>query len=64
MEAEAAVATADASRISALRTGYLAFLEDYKRAYNREPPVHLWPRPVADEVEGYAAAGCGCRCIA
>ena len=55
----------DGGNVPQLREGYLEFLKDYQIEFGVEPPAHLWPRPVADEVEGYAgvAAGCGCRCI-
>lgn len=58
----------DNENVTQLRQGYLTFLKDYQVEYGEEAPAHLWPRPVSDEVEGYAGAacvcGCGCRCIA
>jgi hypothetical protein len=48
--------------------GYKRFLTDYETTFGEIPPAYLWPRPMLNETNQYAAAGCvcscGCRCVA
>jgi len=70
LDANGKLSPDDDGRTSKLRKAYIEFLEDYQRAFNMAPPAHLWPRPISENIEGYASAGCacgcscGCRCIA
>lgn len=42
--------------------GYMLTLADYAAYFTEEPPVHLWPKPVAEALGSSCQNGCGGNC--